>query len=93
MTPETAIKKQIKDYLKIKGWLCFYNLQGLGSYPGIPDLTAIKDGRVLQIEVKTLKGKQSAKQVSFQADWEAFGGEYVVVRSYLDVEDAIKKGG
>lgn len=89
MTPETAIKKQIKDYLKIKGWFCFYNLQGLGAYHGVPDLTAIKNGRVIQIEVKTKTGRQSKGQIQFQRDWQFFGGEYVVARSY---EDFLKMG-
>ena len=59
MTAETAEKKAIKDYLRLKGWYVYHNLAGLGCYAGLADLTAIKKGRVLQIEVKAGKGKQS----------------------------------
>mgnify|MGYP001588214013 CR=1 FL=1 len=40
---KTALKRAVKQYLAIKGWKCWHNLQGLGSYPGLPDLTAVKN--------------------------------------------------
>ncbi|MDI9596568.1 MAG: hypothetical protein QM220_03440 [Atribacterota bacterium] len=88
---ENQIKAQVKDYLNIKGWFHFHVLQGLGSYPGIPDIIAIKDNRVLFIECKRpAKGsKQRPAQVEFQKNIEYQGGEYILVR---DVEDLIKKG-
>ena len=81
---EKEIRAQVKEYLTMMGWFVFYILQGTGSYKGIPDLIAVKDGRVVFIELKTRKGKQSAHQVKFQADVEAHGGEYRIVRSLDD---------
>ena len=84
---ETDIRRQIQDYLRIRGWFVFYNLQGLGSYRGISDLTAVRAGRVLFIELKTARGRQSDYQKQFQADLEAAGGEYVLCRGVEDLQE------
>lgn len=78
ITPETLEKKAVKDFLSYSGWFWYSNTAGFGSKPGIPDLTAIKNGRVVQIEVKAKGGKQSPGQVQFQADWEQGGGVYIL---------------
>jgi len=83
---ERDIRKQIQDYLRWTGWFVYYNLAGLGSYPGLSDLVAVKDGRVVHIEVKTPKGRQSDWQKRFQDRLEAAGGEYILARSVEDVE-------
>ena len=85
MTPETAIKRQVKQYLQYRGWFVFPVLQGLGAYKGISDLIALKRGRVAFIEVKRPGGRQSEHQKSFQENIEAQGGEYWLVRSVDDV--------
>ena len=84
---ESEIRAQVRDYLRWKGWLVYYQLQGLGCYPGLSDLVAIKNGRTVHVELKTRTGKQGEKQVEFQADLEAAGGEYRVVRGIEDVGD------
>ena len=86
---EKDVRKVIKDYLQFNKWFVFSNFQGLGSYRGVTDFTAIKGGRVLWVEVKTPTGKQHESQVKFQRDIEAVGGEYVLARSSEDVEMAI----
>jgi Holliday junction resolvase len=88
LTPENIVKRQIKDYLWIRGWFNFPLMQGLGCYPGAPDRIAIKDGRVLFIEIKAPKGKQSLYQKRFQKYVSACGGEYLLAHS---VEDVIKE--
>ena len=84
---ETDIRRQIQDYLRIRGWFVFYILQGLGAYKGIPDLIAVKNGRVLFIELKTARGRQSDYQKQFQADLEAAGGEYVLCRGVDELRE------
>ena len=81
MTKETIIKKQIKDYLRLKGWMVTTVLQGLGSQRGIPDLIILKDGLTIYLEVKTPTGKQSNWQKQYQAMIEVHGGIYWMVRS------------
>ena len=84
-TPENLIKEQIKDYLDIMGWFHFPILQGLGAYKGICDRIAIKDGKVLFIEVKGPKGRLSNHQEEFKKNIEAAGGIYITAKSYEDI--------
>ena len=77
ITPETSEKIAIKSYLNFKGYFYYSNTAGFASYPGLPDITAIKDGVVWQIEVKAPGGKQSPKQVEFEQAWCYRGGNYV----------------
>jgi Holliday junction resolvase len=91
LTPENIVKRQIKDYLWIKGWFNFPLLQSLGCYPGAPDRIAIKDGRVLFIEIKSATGKQSPYQKRFEKYVTACGGEYLLARCVEDVMTIIEE--
>ena len=85
---EADIKEQVKDYLNLKGWFHFPLTAGLGSYKGLPDRIAIKDNRVLFLEVKKPIGwKHSDSQKQFQKDIKEYGGEYYLVKC---LEDMIK---
>ncbi len=84
---ESDIRRQVRDYLRIRGWFVFHILQGgVGVYRGITDLIAVKGGRVIFLELKTKTGRQSQHQVKFQADIEAHGGEYVLCRGVEDLQ-------
>ena len=82
---ESDIRKLTRDYLRIKGWFVFHLLQGLGCYRGVTDLVAIKNSRVLFIELKKPGGRQTSKQKDFQALVEAHGGKYFLVDCYEDL--------
>ena len=82
---EANIKRQVKDYLSLKGYFHFYILQGLGAAKGIPDIIAIKNNRVLFLEIKRPGGKQSKYQKQFQADIEGQDGEYYLIKSLEDL--------
>ena len=86
---EADIRRQVRDYLRIRGWFVFHILQGLGCYPGVTDLIAVRDGRIVFIELKTKTGKQSDYQKQFQSDLEAAGGEYILCRG---IDDLIERG-
>jgi Holliday junction resolvase len=88
---EKDIKRLIRDYLTVKGWFHFNIQQSTGAHKGISDLIAIKDRRVLFIEVKgqSKRAKQSNHQIEFQKNIESQGGEYILVRC---LEDLIEKG-
>jgi len=81
LTPEGIIKLQVKRYMQWKKWFIFPVLQGIGAHKGISDFIAVKDGRVLFIETKTPKNKQSSDQKEFEQEITSHGGEYFVVRS------------
>ena len=72
--PETKILHAIRDALRYSGWLVIRHTAGLGSYAGLPDLQAIKDGRVVMVEVKTPKGRLSQRRRRpFARAWQAGG--------------------
>ena len=88
---ESDIQRAIRDYLRLMGWFVWHNLQSLGSYRGLADLTAVKNGVVVFIEVKTSRGTLSQYQRQFQQDLTRAGGHYIVARNIDDVEEAIKQ--
>ncbi len=52
---------------------------------GSPDIFILKDGKLIGLEVKAPKGKQSEGQIEFQKKMEKNGGIYKVVFSLDDV--------
>ncbi len=86
---ETYIRQSITGALRLAGWAVFYIFQGLGSYKGISDLIALRDGQVVFIEVKTETGKQSEHQRIFQEICEAHGCRYILARSINDVVELL----
>ena len=84
--PETLIRRSIVEILRMDGWDVTYHQQGPLCRKGFPDLTALKDGLTLYIEVKTATGKQSAWQVEFEKICKAHGGTYVLARSVEDLK-------
>jgi Holliday junction resolvase len=83
---EGEILRAVRDYLRVEGWLVIRNQQGLGSYKGLPDLTAIRAGQVVWVELKTPRGHLSEDQERFRADIEQHGGRWLLARSVEDVE-------
>lgn len=99
---ESQIEKSIIEFLSYSKWFVWKNLDqplfANGSYrrlrpgqiKGISDLIAIKNGRVLFLEVKSRKGRLSESQKQFGEQIINAGGEFHVVRSISDVEEIIK---
>ena len=83
---ESDVQKGIKEYLTRFGWFCFkVHQQGFRVHKGISDLIAIKNGKVVFIEVKTDTGELSDDQARFMVDIQSKGGNYIVARSIEDV--------
>ena len=58
--------------------------------PGQADLSGIlPDGRRLEIEVKTVNGRQSTAQKNWQKMIEKFNGVYILARSVDDVKKGL----
>ncbi len=83
--PESYVLEAVRSVLRADGYDVTRHQQGLGARKGFPDLTAIKDGRTLYIEIKTATGRQSPYQVEFQQMLEAHGGIYILARGVEDV--------
>ena len=89
---ENDIKKQVKDYLTFTGWFHFHLMAGSLSYPGLPDRIAVKDGKVLFIEIKKPSGGvQSAYQKEFQRQIEAHGGEYLLIHNLDELINCLRE--
>lgn len=84
--PESVILNQVRDLLRLDGWDVTRHQQGIGSRRGFPDLTALKDGKTLYIEIKTLTGRQSIYQVEFEKICKEHGGTYILARSIEDIK-------
>lgn len=66
---------------------------GMGVHPGFSDLVVLSEGRVLFLEVKSRRGRQSEDQLRFAADVRAQGFGYEVVRSVDDALQALDRHG
>lgn len=87
---EKDVRRVVRDYLRLRGWFVFHLLQGLGCFPGLSDLVAIRNGRVLFIELKRPgKSEQSDPQRKFQTDIEREGGEYVLIDSLEGIIEVV----
>ena len=91
--PETLLREAIRKYLRLMGYYVITNYQSALSYPGISDLTVIKNGKTWWVEIKLPKGKLSEGQVKFQIEIEAVRGVYLVMRSVDDCIEFVKNGG
>lgn len=88
---EKDVRLVVKQWLQWHKWFVFYNLQGLGCYPGIPDLVAIKKNHVVYIELKrpgvnTLRKKQE----DFKNDLTPHLGEnvrYIIAHGIEDLSE------
>lgn len=81
---ERDIQKRIVKSLVTSGWLVNKNITC--SIGGWPDLTAIKNGRVVFVEVKRDGEKESVKQKIIHDRIREAGGE-VLVYSESDLRD------
>ncbi len=90
---ESDIQRNIRDFLRYKGWMVWKNHQSLGSTPGVPDLQAVKAGLTIYVEVKTSRGQLTAAQEEFRRQLEAHGAVFILARSIKDVEDALEREG
>ena len=61
----------------------------MGLRSGVSDLIVLLPNRIIFLEVKTDKGRQSDNQKRFQKKVESLGFEYYVVRSVDEVENIV----
>ena len=68
-------------------------LVGMGVHPGFADLIVLCDGRVLFLELKSLKGRLSPSQEAFRDAVQAQGHGWALVRSLDDALGALADHG
>lgn len=98
---ETTIQRAILDHLAYTGWLVWREqsipvpirrgraIVGLRKADphkvGMPDIFAIKHGRLLAVEVKSKTGKPSPEQYEWRAKLIAHGAHHLFARSVDEV--------
>lgn len=66
----------------------------MGSVAGAPDLMLqLEGGRVIEIELKARKGRQSESQWQWQEESERLGVRYYVCRSLEDIDAVLRREG
>ena len=85
MTPETTVKTKIRNYLQDEGWYIRSIPSTQYSRAGNPDYYAIKDSKVIFIEVKSITGKLTAAQIKTKEEIETHSGTYIVARCVEDI--------
>ena len=67
------------------------NLKREGALAGVADLILLAEGKVLFVEMKTMKGRQTERQKLFQHNVERLGFQYVVCRSFDEFRSEVTK--
>lgn len=91
MTPESELKKKIKEYLDDRSIYWCMIKGGAHSKPGDPDMIACVNGMFIGIEAKTYEGTQSNIQKLRQRQIEDNGGVYIIARNVDDVAETVNK--
>ena len=71
------------------GFMAMKDLLLTGLLSGVSDLIVVLKGKVIFVEVKNDKGKQSEKQILFQKQVENLGFEYHLVRNLKSFQEII----
>lgn len=71
-------------------WRNKFYFEGLGSLAGVSDTIIVLPGKVLFVEFKSKRGRQSTEQKQFELKIKSLGLEYYLVRSFEEFQELIK---
>lgn len=87
-------RKEYSEYIvfSTNNESCYNNSYFLesGVLQGVSDLVIVLPNKVLFVELKTERGKQSKSQKEFEAKLISIGYEYYIIRSLEDFKELIK---
>jgi Holliday junction resolvase len=92
MSEHSILEKKIIEALATGGWLA-WQTHGPREHPyvaGIPDILAVRDGRLLAVEVKVPPDKLNYSQVSVIEALHRHGARVLVVTRLREVEDFVR---
>ena len=59
---ERQLQDNVVAMARTLGWLCYHTHDSRRSAPGYPDLTLVRDGRLVLVELKSQRGRLRAEQ-------------------------------
>jgi predicted RecB family endonuclease len=91
VSAHSELEKQIIDILAVNKWMAWltHGPRDHPYVPGMPDILAVRDGRLLAVEVKILPDKLSAVQVDMIESLHRAGVRVLVVTRLQEVETFI----
>ncbi|MDR0496749.1 MAG: VRR-NUC domain-containing protein [Treponema sp.] len=104
MTPESHIKTAILHYLERRGFMAWNNPSGavriapkrwisFGKKGSSDIIGVLPDGRFLAVEVKAPHGRLSPEQAAFLEKVRGAGGMAVVVKSWRELDELLRREG
>ena len=73
---EKRFQDAVVQLAKILGWRVYHTYDSRRSTPGYPDLTLVREGRLIFAELKSEKGKMSVAQKEWEYDLKQTCAEY-----------------
>jgi hypothetical protein len=92
---EKVFMGQVIDYARLMGWVVYHPWISVRSEPGFPDVLAVRAGRLVVAELKSLTGKLSPAQEGWLGALGAVPGCEVRVwrpddESWADIERTLR---
>lgn len=93
MSKHSDIERDIIALLTECGWFAWpsHSPTARPAHPGIPDILAVKGGRLLCVEIKVPPDKLSSTQVDVIECLHHHGARVIVARGVKDVEEAARR--
>jgi hypothetical protein len=90
---EKEFQRGVLDWARLNGWLAYHPHDSRHSQAGFPDLTLVRDGRLVFVELKTAAGRVSGAQAEWLAALEGAGCEVHVWRpgDWGEIERALAR--
>ena len=88
---EAAWQRTVVDAARRLGWSVYHTFDSRRSASGFPDLVLVRD-RIIYVELKSAKGRQSAAQMAWAHALSAAGAEVYLFRpdDWPEVEEVLR---
>ena len=89
---EADFQRAVIDMARLHRWLVYHTQDSRRSAPGFPDLTMVRDGKVIFAELKTDKGQLTEDQYLWLIELEAAQVKVFVWRpsDWREIEEILR---
>jgi hypothetical protein len=71
---EIHIQASFEEHARALGWLVFHAYDARRGTPGFPDAVCVRGGRLVAVELKTMRGRVTVEQERWIAELEQVPG-------------------